>query len=62
MRASSTGAQALYRSFGFAPAGVRARYYENVEDAIVMWCHDIQTRGVRAPPRGAAPMTDDVDG
>ncbi len=42
VRASSTGAQALYRSFGFAPAGVRVRYYENTEDAIVMWCHDIQ--------------------
>ena len=42
MRASGTGAQALYRSFGFAPAGIRTRYYENVEDAIVMWCHDIQ--------------------
>jgi len=22
-------------------AGVRQRYYENTEDAIVMWCHDI---------------------
>ena len=42
VRASSTGAQELYRSFGFAPAGVRARYYEGKEDAIVMWCHDIQ--------------------
>jgi ribosomal-protein-alanine N-acetyltransferase len=42
VRASSTGAQALYRSFGFVPAGMRARYYENTEDAIVMWCHDIQ--------------------
>jgi [ribosomal protein S18]-alanine N-acetyltransferase len=42
VRASSTGAQALYRAFGFAPAGVRARYYEGREDAIVMWCHDIQ--------------------
>jgi ribosomal-protein-alanine N-acetyltransferase len=42
VRASSTGAQALYRSFGFVPAGVRAKYYENSEDAIVMWCHDIQ--------------------
>ena len=42
VRASSTGAQALYRSFGFAPAGIRAKYYENTEDAIVMWCHDIQ--------------------
>jgi ribosomal-protein-alanine N-acetyltransferase len=43
VRASGHAAQALYRSFGFAPAGVRARYYENVEDAIVMWCHDIQS-------------------
>jgi len=43
VRASSTGAQALYRSFGFVPAGVRKAYYENVEDAIVMWCHDIRT-------------------
>lgn len=42
VRASSTGAQALYRSFGFVPAGVRKGYYEGVEDAIVMWCHDIR--------------------
>ena len=41
VRVSNTGAQALYRAFGFVPAGVRQRYYENVEDAIVMWCHDI---------------------
>jgi len=43
VRVSSTGAQELYRIFGFAPAGVRQCYYENTEDAIVMWCHDIQT-------------------
>lgn len=42
VRASSLGAQALYRRFGFAPAGVRARYYEHTEDAIVMWCSDVQ--------------------
>jgi ribosomal-protein-alanine N-acetyltransferase len=41
VRASNTGAQALYRQFGFAPVGVRQKYYENVDDAIVMWCHDI---------------------
>lgn len=41
VRVSNTGAQALYRGFGFVPAGVRQRYYENTEDAIVMWCHDI---------------------
>lgn len=43
VRVSNTGAQALYRKFGFVPAGVRQRYYENTEDAIVMWCHDIRT-------------------
>lgn len=41
VRASSTGAQELYRRFGFAPAGVRKQYYDNSEDAIVMWCHDL---------------------
>lgn len=48
VRASSTGAHALYRRFGFAPAGIRQRYYANVEDAIVMWCHDIHTDEYRA--------------
>jgi ribosomal-protein-alanine N-acetyltransferase len=43
VRLSSDGAQALYREFGFAPAGVRKNYYDNSEDAIVMWCHDIDT-------------------
>jgi [ribosomal protein S18]-alanine N-acetyltransferase len=43
VRASNVAAQELYRQFGFAPAGVRKRYYENTEDAIVMWCHDIQS-------------------
>ncbi len=41
VRSSNVGAQALYRQFGFAPVGVRQKYYENTEDAIVMWCHDI---------------------
>jgi [ribosomal protein S18]-alanine N-acetyltransferase len=45
VRASSTGAQELYRRFGFAPAGVRRRYYDQTEDAIVMWCHDIAGDG-----------------
>ena len=43
VRITNTGAQELYRSFGFAPAGIRKRYYENTVDAIVMWCHDIDT-------------------
>jgi [ribosomal protein S18]-alanine N-acetyltransferase len=41
VRVTNTGAQAMYHRFGFAPAGIRPRYYENTEDAIVMWANDI---------------------
>lgn len=41
VRVSNTGAQAMYHRFGLAPAGIRPRYYENTEDAIVMWANDI---------------------
>ncbi|MEM1333352.1 MAG: GNAT family N-acetyltransferase [Actinomycetota bacterium] len=52
VRASSHGAQELYRAFGFVPAGIRQGYYDAVgdeprEDAIVMWCHDIQSADYR---------------
>jgi ribosomal-protein-alanine N-acetyltransferase len=43
VRASNTAAQRLYERFGFVPAGVRQRYYENTEDAVVMWLHDLQS-------------------
>ena len=48
VRANNVSAQALYRTFGFVPAGVRQRYYENTDDAIVMWCHDINTASYKA--------------
>ena len=49
VRASNAGAQALYRRFGFAPAGVRKNYYtETNEDAIVMWAHDVDLPAHRA--------------
>ncbi len=42
VRVSNTAAQGMYRRFGFAPAGVRKRYYvDNDEDALVMWAHDV---------------------
>jgi ribosomal-protein-alanine N-acetyltransferase len=42
------GAQALYRRFGFAPAGVRRNYYRGSgEDAMVMWVHDVDTPAYR---------------
>lgn len=42
VRVSNDAAICLYREFGFAPAGIRQRYYENTEDALVMWAHDVQ--------------------
>jgi ribosomal-protein-alanine N-acetyltransferase len=42
VRMGNTGAQAMYRNFGFQPAGVRKNYYtETNEDALVMWAHDV---------------------
>ena len=41
VRHTNVPAQNLYRRFGFVPAGVRKRYYENTDDAIIMWAHDI---------------------
>jgi ribosomal-protein-alanine N-acetyltransferase len=43
VRLSNVAAQGLYHLFGFEPAGIRQNYYENVEDAIVMWCRGIDT-------------------
>jgi [ribosomal protein S18]-alanine N-acetyltransferase len=50
VRVSNKAAIALYQRFGFAPGGVRPRYYpDNSEDALIMWAHDIDTAayGVR---------------
>jgi ribosomal-protein-alanine N-acetyltransferase len=42
VRVSNEAAQALYRRFGFVPAGARKGYYPDTgEDALVMWAHDI---------------------
>ena len=41
VRASAEPAQALYQRFGFVPAGIRKGYYEQGEDAVVMWCHGL---------------------
>jgi ribosomal-protein-alanine N-acetyltransferase len=44
VRMSNDAGKALYRRFGFAPAGIRKNYYAEVnEDALVMWAHDIDT-------------------
>jgi len=42
VRMSNAGAQALYRRFGFEPAGVRKNYYaESREDALIMWAYGL---------------------
>jgi [ribosomal protein S18]-alanine N-acetyltransferase len=44
VRVSNHAAQAMYRQFGFKPAGIRKNYYvESNEDALVMWAEDIDT-------------------
>ena len=55
VRVSNVGAQALYREFGFVPAGIRQKYYENVEDAMVMWCNDLGLPEYRSRLRMLSP-------
>lgn len=44
VRVSNAPAQAMYRRFGFRPAGIRKNYYaETNEDAMVMWADDIDS-------------------
>jgi [ribosomal protein S18]-alanine N-acetyltransferase len=48
VRVNNRGAQALYRRFGFVPAGVRKGYYaETGEDALVMWANDVHVPAYR---------------
>lgn len=44
VRVANAGAQAMYRKFGFEPAGIRKNYYaETREDALIMWAYDIDS-------------------
>jgi ribosomal-protein-alanine N-acetyltransferase len=44
VRVSNHGAQELYRTFGFVPAGIRKNYYAEVnEDGLVMWAHGVDS-------------------
>jgi ribosomal-protein-alanine N-acetyltransferase len=62
VRRSSIGAQSLYRRFGFAPVGVRARYYGSDEDALIMWCHELQSAQYRGliDRLGSPPAADTI--
>jgi ribosomal-protein-alanine N-acetyltransferase len=37
VRVSNAGAIALYERYGFKHSGIRPRYYNNAEDALIMW-------------------------
>jgi ribosomal-protein-alanine N-acetyltransferase len=44
VRVTNAAAQAMYRKFGFEPAGIRKNYYAEInEDALIMWAHGIDT-------------------
>ena len=44
VRVGNEPAQAMYRKFGFRPAGIRKNYYvETNEDALVMWADDVDS-------------------
>ncbi len=47
LRVSNEPARALYEKFGFAPVGIRPRYYRD-EDALVMWALDVHGPEYRA--------------
>lgn len=49
VRMSNAPARELYRRFGFAPEGVRPRYYRSpVEDALILWARSIDSEDARA--------------
>lgn len=39
VRVSNAPAIALYKTFGFEEAGIRPKYYQDKEDALIMWLH-----------------------
>lgn len=47
VRESSEAAIGLYESFGFRQVGVRKKYYENEENALVLWVGQMQQQSFR---------------
>ncbi len=43
VRVSNTPAQKLYEKFGFRPVAIRPKYYDNTEDALIMWLEGLDT-------------------
>jgi len=51
VRESNLAAQTLYRKFGFKSAGARPHYYNNGENALIMWAK-LEARSERIGDRG----------
>lgn len=49
-RVSNPAGPPLYRSLGFSDAGIRPGYYQDGEDAFVMWHHDLSALVATARP------------
>lgn len=47
VRESNEAAIGLYQSYGFRQVGVRKKYYENDEDALVLWVGQMQQQEFR---------------
>lgn len=63
VRTTNHGAQRLYQAFGFAPVGVRPRYYaETGEDALIMWAHGLQDAEFAARLAGQRARVDEPGG
>ncbi len=66
VRASNPAAQALYTAAGFVDHGTRPGYYQDGEDAVIMWHHDLSAlaaalTGTSTAPTGArSPRADDA--
>lgn len=43
VRVGNDPAVRLYRRFGFAPVGTRPGYYQNGDDALILWAHDVNS-------------------
>ena len=44
VRAQARRTQRLYGRLGFAPAGIRTRYYDKpTDDAVIMWIHELDS-------------------
>lgn len=47
VRETNEPALAIYKEFGYSRVGVRRKYYDNKDDALVLWVGDLQSASYR---------------